>query len=170
MKVIFLDIDGVLNSDNYMHELIDKNVREYENDIYQFIDENAVNIIVDLCKQYELKLVITSSWRHFNLKSTLDYFKKNENKKLHTLIPYIIGITPRLYIENNFGGYEFLDRGEEIQKYLNENNDIKEYVIIDDDTDMLNEQLEHCVFVDNKHGLTESYIPEILNKLKITKN
>lgn len=170
MKVIFLDIDGVLNSDNYMHELIDKNVLEYENDVYQFIDENSVKIIVDLCKTYDVKLVITSSWRHFTLDSTLQYFKTERNKKIHSLIPYIIGITPRLYIENKFGGYEFLDRGQEIQKYLNDHGNIKEYVIIDDDTDMLNEQLEHCVFVDNKHGLTKSHIPEIFNKLKITKN
>ena len=170
MKVIFLDIDGVLNSINYMHKLIDKNVHEYENNIYQFIDEESVDIIKHICQQYNIKLVITSSWRHFDLDSTIDYFNQEENKKLHPLIPYIIGVTPRLWIENNYGGSKFLDRGYEIKKYLNEHKDITQFVIIDDDTDMLPEQFEYCVFIDNEFGLNKNHIPKILNKLKITKN
>ena len=170
MKVIFLDIDGVLNSTDYMHELIDNNVHEYENDIYQFIDENAVNIIVNLCKEYNLKLVITSSWRHFNLESTLEYFKEIENKKIWSLIPYIIGVTPRAWIEKEDGHLDFLDRGYEIEKYLNENKEIDEYVILDDDTDMLESQKEHFIHIDGKHGLNDCYINEIKKILNIVKN
>ena len=170
MKVIFLDIDGVLNSTDYMHELIDNNVHEYEYFIYQFIDDNAVNIILNLCKEYNLKLVITSSWRHFDLKSTLEYFNEIENKKLWPLIPYIIGVTPRAWIENEQGYFDTLDRGYEIEKYLNENKEIDEYVILDDDTDMLEPQKEHFIHIDSKHGLNDSYVDKIKKILNIVKN
>lgn len=166
MKVIFLDIDGVLNSDNYMHELIDKNVYEYENDIYQFIDENAVNIIVDLCKQYDLKLVITSSWRHFNLSSTIDYFKKNENKKLHPLIPYIIDVTPRIFVEMDDYSHDFVMRGEEIYVWLMK-HPVDNYVILDDDSDMLDEQILNFIQINRETGLTNDYINNIKEILKL---
>lgn len=167
MKVIFLDIDGVLNSDNYMHELIDKNIHEYENDIYQFIDENAVNIIVNLCKQYDLKLVITSSWRHYNLKSTLEWFNKEENKKLHPLIPYIIGITPRLFEWHDDGSVDFEDRGYEIDFWIEEQKEPIEYVILDDDTDMLESQKDNFIQINHKTGLTNDYLYNIKNILDI---
>lgn len=64
MKVIFLDIDGVLNSEDLCirrrHEdnSFDDKKKPY---IYDFVDENAVNIIVKLCKQYNVGIVISSS-------------------------------------------------------------------------------------------------------------
>ena len=65
MKVIFLDIDGVLNSE----DLARKRIADFHgwNDttnqkFYDFIDENAVKLISDLCEQYNIiKLVISSS-------------------------------------------------------------------------------------------------------------
>lgn len=120
--------------------------------------------------QYNLKLVITSSWRHFDLKSTLEYFNEIENKKLWPLIPYIIGVTPRAWIENEKGYFDTLDRGYEIEKYLNENKEINEYVILDDDIDMLESQKEHFIHIDGKHGLNESYVDKIKEILNFIKN
>lgn len=45
-------------------------------------------------------------------------------------------------------------RGYEIQKYLNDHPEITSYVILDDNTDMLDEQKEHFVKTDEKVGLT----------------
>ena len=47
---------------------------------------------------------------------------------LHPLVPFIIGITPRV---------ESQIRGEEIAIYLQHNSDITDYCIIYDDSDML---------------------------------
>ena len=49
-------------------------------------------------------------------------------------------------------------RGEEIKQYLDEHEDITNYVILDDDSDMLNEQKRNFVKVDAKKGLTMSEI------------
>lgn len=167
MKVIFLDIDGVLNSDNYMHKLIDKNVREYENDIYQFIDDNAVNIVVDLCEQYDLKLVITSSWRSNNLKYTIEMFSKPEYIKLHPLIPYIIGVTPRLFEWYDDGSVDYEDRGYEIDFWIEAQKENIEYVILDDDSDMLESQKDNFIQINHKTGLTNNYISNIKKILNV---
>ena len=45
-------------------------------------------------------------------------------------------------------------RGEEIKQYLEEHTDIKSYVILDDDSDMLDEQLFNFVQTDGFEGIT----------------
>ena len=57
-------------------------------------------------------------------------------------------------------------RGEEIQQYLDEHKEITEYVILDDDSDMLPEQKGHFVKVDAKKGLTMRNIIDCEKKLK----
>ena len=46
-------------------------------------------------------------------------------------------------------------RGEEIQRWLDAHPGIEQYVIVDDDSDMLDSQKEHFVNTDPEHGLTE---------------
>ena len=50
-KIIFLDVDGVLN------------YRDYINDATNDIDPSKVQMIADLCNKTNAKVVITSSWR-----------------------------------------------------------------------------------------------------------
>ncbi len=169
MKVIFLDIDGVLNSENYMHELIYKNINEYENGIYQFIDDISIDIIVQLCKTYDIKLVITSSWRYNTVKDTIEMFSKPEYIKLHPLIPYIIGVTPRLFEWCEDGSVDYEDRGYEIDFWIEEQKEEIDYVILDDDTDMLESQQDHFIHINRKHGLSGKYkyVVQIKKILKI---
>lgn len=51
-------------------------------------------------------------------------------------------------------------RGEEIKQYLDEHEEITSYVILDDDSDMLEEQKSHFVEVNAKTGLTMTEIVE----------
>lgn len=54
-KIIFLDVDGVLNC------------RDYINDETNDIDPLKVQMIADLCDKTNAKVVITSSWRGSDL-------------------------------------------------------------------------------------------------------
>ena len=167
IKVIFLDIDGVLNSEKLVDKLYNSGIKEWsEDDVYNFIDEEIINKLVDFCNEYKVKIVITSSWRHFYFDDTIKYFQEKRNKKLHPLIPYIIGQTPRLYKEKENGGSEQLCRGDEIQYYI-ETYHIENYVILDDDSDMLDSQLEHFVQTDYKYGLLDKHFEQMKNILKL---
>lgn len=167
MKVIFLDIDGVLNSEDLANRRIKEKRNQFEDGKDTFIDEIAVKLLTDFCEQYNVKLVISSSWRHWDLNGTLQDFSRPKYEILHPIIPYIVGITPRIYIENNDGSYDSVDRGIEIKKYLDAHDDIEEYCILDDDNDMLPEQMNSFVQTTFWHGLTEIHIPLIKKILKV---
>ncbi len=127
MNIIFLDIDGVLNSQKYFIEQHSKILELYSNENYDNsialkterqmlnIDINKVNILKEIIDITNSSVVITSSWKSL---STFPYIK---NRLIDIGIP-IIGITK----DNNE------NRGEGIKNYIKENN-IDNYIIIDDE-------------------------------------
>lgn len=149
-KVIFLDIDGVLN-------VYCEGRDEYGCTFHNHFEENLRWII----NQTKAKIVISSTWRF----SGLEILKEMWDKR--GLPGEVIDITPDL---NN------LKRGDEIQHWL-DNNKVINYVIVDDDNDMLEIQknnfvqtsgnYDHLDCVDVGYGLTRKCserIVEILNK------
>jgi len=164
MKIIFLDIDGVLN-------VIPQEYDEFGGLFHEKFVDNLRWII----EQTNAKIVISSTWRHDGLKSIKNMWKKRN------LPGEIIGITPNEVDVVNRGTCKFYDlvsRGHEIQQWINDNN-IKHYCIIDDDNDMLQSQKENFVrtannikhpdCIDIGYGLTKQCavnVVSILNKEK----
>ncbi len=153
MRVIFLDFDGVLNS----HQSFNfwKNKRDqtkWENEMYSEwqgslkeylameFDPIALNNVEDLIRSVpDLKIVVSSTWR---LGETVESLQKIlAPAKLVSAA--VIDVTPR------FPGKP---RGEEIQDWLNRHPDVTDYVIIDDDSDMLESQKDHFVHTSTLHG------------------
>lgn len=131
MKVLFLDIDGVLNStrsavahDGFPHLLTP--------DHMQMFDICAVGLVRKLCEETGAAVVISSSWRVFHNHQDIGKALK---------LP-VIDATPRLHAI----------RGEEIKAWL-EANSVTKYAIVDDDSDMLPEQMPFFVKTDVKNGL-----------------
>lgn len=108
-NIIFLDIDGVLN-----------NIRVKFN-------EESVNVVKELIKIYNAKVVMITSWQ---LNGTINR-RKNIANRLEEQ-----GIYDVDFIEPNFKGdflnIEVPDRVLGIIDYL-KNHDVSSYVILDDD-------------------------------------
>ena len=152
-KIIFLDIDGVLNVMS----------REFD-EFGQLFNPIFVNNLAYIIEKTNAKLVISSTWRYSGLKQMVNMWK------YRNLPGEIIGITPDLYKD--------VDRGDEIKAWLEKNIDkVDNYCIIDDDEDMLTEQLNNFVKTsgnidhpdcdDIGYGLTKicsEKVIEILNK------
>lgn len=136
MKAIFLDIDGVLNSDE--HTAFIKSFITYgDNMIKPFDDECLYNLkyIVD---ETDAKIIITSIWRLFP-----DYLYILMNKlEEYDLDKDVISLT----ISN-----KYKDKLQEIAVKLKKLG-ITEYVVLDND-DTLN--LDRHVITNNVTGLTE---------------
>lgn len=111
MKIIFLDVDGVLNSEE---DQFDWNLQTD----YHF------ELLKDLVDKTQAKIVLSSSWRKSekNLK-ILQSRLKNFNL-------YIYDTTP--YISN-----PCIKRGDEIRQWItSQKESIESFVILDDESDM----------------------------------
>ncbi len=149
MKIIFLDIDGVLNSVKSMKDLYnDQGIRGF-NDVPAPKHVKNLNRITE---ETGAKIVVSSTWRKLHSIISLMYIFH-----LCGIKGEIIGCTPVLHKE----------RGHEIQAWLDETEykDIEKFIIIDDDSDM-EHLMDYLVKIDNRYGLTEKDVHksiEILN-------
>lgn len=140
MKVIFLDIDGVLNSIDTMLAFPDKPHPRSEE-----LDQVSVNLIKRLCTETNAKIVISSTWRKlYSRKEFLEIFERYG----WPFFP-IIGVTDSY---NSHGQ----TRGHEIQRWLDVNSDV-EYIILDDDSDMLESQMDRFVHCSNVNGFRSKH-------------
>lgn len=137
MKVIFLDIDGVLN-------IISQGYDQFGSIFHKHL-ENNLGYIVD---KTGAKIVISSTWRFKGLEHMQALWK-------HRNIPgKVIDITPDCSVLVKSGVFKFYDdaeRGHEIQKWVDDHPEVTNYVIIDDDEDMLESQKKNFVRCANNH-------------------
>jgi hypothetical protein len=115
VKVIFLDVDGVLNS---IESVL---VYSTSNKLCPV----RVGMVARLAKEADAKIVVSSSWRVPGLENTKGSLAKAGATA--DLLDRIIGQTPKLNTV----------RGEEIAAWLKEHPEVERYVILDDDSDML---------------------------------
>lgn len=128
-KVIFLDIDGVLNAYNRLYTMIfnifdffglsDWLISHY--DVFG-IRTYRTFLLWIIVKFTGADIVLSSSWRFGYLKKNKTGRQAQLEKKLNWFGLSVCDITKRLHT-----------RGEEVQTYLNEHPFIKNYVIIDDE-------------------------------------
>ena len=166
MKVIFLDIDGVLNSMDNMRVnsfLLETENRMNRDEFGQLFDERCVRWLEWIINQTEAKIVISSAWRSMGI-SRLKLMWE-----IRDLPGEIIGTTPIQANDKIINKYACTnneaDRGYEIQEWIDGNNPTN-YCIIDDDKDMLPGQ--NFVRTDAKIGLTyevSNSVMSILNAI-----
>lgn len=126
-KVLFLDFDGVTHS----YKDIKKNL---------FFMPAICERLDALCKEFDLEVVVTSSWRLFHpLEDMKEMLQPIEARR-------IVGVTVD-------GGKQ--NRGWEVQQWLKENKDVSKFVILDDYDEGISELFgENFVKTDPDKGLT----------------
>ena len=139
-NILFLDIDGVLNS---MRSSVAYGT-------YNKLDEISVKLLNEICLDCGCGIVISSTWRKNHKPHKLvgilqghgvDKFPMNEMLKLDCFYTPVI---------NTHGSI----RGNEIEQWLKEYGGCN-YVILDDDSDMTDEQKQnHFVHVNGEVGIT----------------
>lgn len=143
--VIFLDFDGVLNSLRSTLAMGGCNRHQF--------DTVAVNLVARLAREADANVVVSSAWR---IGSNVPELRAILSTYSASLAARVIGMTPR-----GLG-----NRGEEIAQWLaeNPNDHNRSFVIIDDDSDMLESQLPHFVKTSHRDGFG---VPEYLKGLTI---
>lgn len=133
LKVLFLDIDGVLNSRRsqmafgaYPHDFSAKGMACF--------DMVAVALVRRICRVSGCSIVLSSDWR----------YTTTAHAAANALDLPIMGSTPQL------AG----SRGLEINAWLNEHPEVTHYAIVDDIAAMLPSQQANFVQTDDAYGLT----------------
>lgn len=142
-KVVFLDIDGVANSE--------ESLRKSGGGVVG-IDKYMAFLIGKIQLETNCIFVLSSSWRH----------NKENIAEIEQHIAKMHDATPSLPL---FGGAEMCERGKEIQAWLFNHPDVKKYAILDDDSDMLPEQWPNFFKTSWKTGITEEIMQKVITHL-----
>ena len=111
MKAIFLDVDGVLNSDEYFDSVGYSDDDSIENEI----DMNKIKLLKEAVDLTDAQVVLSSSWRYTRKAQSL--------RKLLIENGIMTDVTP--FLQNK--------RELEIKAWLKNNSDVDDFVILDDE-------------------------------------
>jgi hypothetical protein len=158
MKVIFLDIDGVLNSSRWYKER-KANGETRTSDAYEICPKHVAQFN-RILRATGASVVLSSTWRKYHTLPEMIAILQSRGCEL----THFIGRTPDGERRLESGLYQSVRRGTEIQQWLDENPGVSNFIIIDDDSDMehLMPFLVHCDFI---HGLTEKEADEAIRRL-----
>lgn len=129
MKVIFLDIDGVLNSDFW--------IKNHKKEIREgiLIDEDKVKLLKQIILKTNAVVVLHSGWR-FWFDNNLKSIRKESKNLLDILEKYdieIYDITPDFSTEEVKWTKKFsLVKAKEILYWLKEHKGVEKWLVIDD--------------------------------------
>ena len=150
-RIIFLDIDGVLNS-NFWNDSHQKEISDG-----RLIEEEKVKLLSILVKRTNAKIVLHSGWKYWFDRDVKPIFPEAENlvrlfEKEELLLADITPdhSTEEIRINKKFS----LVKASEILAWLAEHEDVDSWIVIDD-LDLHNEEIEmHQVKTDPSIGLT----------------
>ena len=156
-KIIFLDFDGVLNTEYHQRLL------QYEGKVWQdkhgaCFDPKVVKQLQTIVEMTHADIVIASSWKYLGLEAMQEMWQDRQ------LPGRVIDITPSVVSDSLLLSADLEQRspaalhckGAEIASWLHENN-MQEvpYVIIDDEYVILESQLPHFILTNPYDGLIE---------------
>jgi hypothetical protein len=145
VKIIFLDFDGVLNHHAYYSQGRDTGPGDTN------LDPKAIALLNKLIEETGAKVVVSSTWRLGRAVHELQELLEGRGFKGE-----VIGKTSDM---RRGPDSDCILRGNEILQWIKECStvpywDFREYVILDDDSDMLYWQKDNFVHVDPFVGLT----------------
>jgi hypothetical protein len=155
MRVLFLDIDGVLNSDDWDDRLRDDRAKPIIDQYpYCLFDPDAISRLNRIHAETSCLLVVSSMWRTGHTETQLQGIFDRVG-----IIPRIHSYTPIGQFQHPSGLWSAGTRGEEIAAWQRENEfnyANNRYVILDDLKDeWLECQLPYLVQTDFDSGLTD---------------
>ena len=156
-KIIFLDFDGVLNTEHYQG-LLQYQGKSWQDEYGAFFDPNAVKQLKKIIDATNADIVVESSWKYHGLDAMKELWE------VRNLPGRIIDITPSTISDEYLLSSDLENihpsllhcKGVEIASWLSkyETQDFR-YVIIDDEYVILDSQLPYFILINPYEGITE---------------
>lgn len=136
MKVIFLDFDGVINSTTWLMKVDGHTSRDK-------VSEEMVQRVSRIVDETGAKVVVSSTWRKLhNLEELQEILDENG---------FTGEVIDRTEIESDVG----VERGELIQKWLDQHTYVENFVVLDDVDEMSVIPDEKFIHTKTSEGLTD---------------
>lgn len=175
MKIVFLDIDGVLNS-NPPQNIKKKWADTYKSADYLMkldgLDQDIVDNFKYVIDQTDCKIVFSTSWRYYK-----DHFivgsdwRKSLSEMLNVSMDIFIDNIPDISFCGGWdsGNYK-RRRGDEIKAWLDNNSSkyqIESYCVIDDEIEDIISVIDkkYVIKTDPRYGLTKIDATKVINVL-----
>lgn len=158
MKVIFLDFDGVITIPETKWHISLEHIKR----------------IKKICDETGAKLVISSSWQRYAGTKNETREERVENWLNGILMKGYRGVIKKFFkdytydMSGRFYGEYGNVRGSDIKSWLKRNPNVDNYVIIDDEGDILDEQLFNFVQTDWVFGIQDREVKlaiDVLNNV-----
>ena len=167
-KVIFLDFDGVLNTEEYFASLEEKGLPT-EDAFGTLFCPNAVRNLQQIIDATDALIVVSSSWRFAGLETLKQMWKERalpgtlyDITSLYVADDYIC-----THIEDkDFDYHEAMTstREMEISTWLQEHSEVTDYVILDD-LDSFRQHEAHFIKINPRIGITNEEIKRAITIL-----
>ncbi len=172
-KYIFIDFDGVLNTERHHGNLVAAG-KKTSDEFGPLFDPEAVANLGKIVEETGANIVICSSWKMEGVDRMMALWKcrKMPGVLAGCTPDYIAGMDIlNLDLDNPDAFAQLAGKGNEVKQWLSENapknaEDYR-YVILDDVPDFLPEQNEHFIQVDPRVGITEE---DVVNAIEIIKH
>lgn len=143
MKVLFLDIDGVCNSAEYM-------VRLGKRSFWHDTDPELVKLVRRIITETKCDVVLSSTWRLYP--EAREVVKRD--------VCHFIDVTKDMQRGAKWG---VVERGHEVQEWLDRHPAVTQYAILDDNSDFLPHQWLFQTTWD--YGITSEIAEAVINHL-----
>lgn len=142
MKIIFLDIDGVLNNNKKPYQL----------------ERSSVKRLSYIVKYSNAKIVLSSNWRHVYLqyKNKEDMYSVNK-KAIEQLLKLFSQYSLEIFDVTSVIGYGKESRPAEIQNWINLHS-IESFVILDDEEVWEWDRLSNHLILCQPNGLQFKHV------------
>ncbi len=161
MKVIFLDIDGVLNAEDDFGE----NKPNPHFSYHRGISNEKLYRLKEIVEQTSAKIVLVSSWKVGYEK----YLKDNENEIGLYLISKFKEVGLQIFETTlKYDTDKGESRGIEVALYLIDHKEITNYIVLDDDERIDYEKfnvLPHLIKTSPETGLTDTIKDKAIKEL-----
>lgn len=160
MKVIFLDFDGVMNSERNL-ERLQHQEKDTEDEFGTVFDPGCVDNLRELIDRTGAKVVLITSWKRYGEEAMRRLWEGRN------MPGEMIGITPNDVpgptvecdengmLPEGFNLFSLSSKGREIEVWMEREGVLDAYVILDDWPDFTEEQAPHYIRTDAYIGLTE---------------
>ncbi len=156
--ILFLDIDGVCNTNDHCTKIDNRREEDGQFDPYDMVMSELVAIVQQVCERTGAKVVISSAWRRL---FTLDELR--EGLRAKGLTAEIVGHTPTAIARSKIS--EHITRGREINEYLIDSGHSGPFAIVDDFDDMIHLK-PRLVQTDSDVGITQADADRLVELLQ----